>query len=81
MGDPRVSRAAAVLVEAAGGEIRVPMRLINNAHLIELHQREDQRTGDVIYSTRPFARVAPGTGQVIDVLNLPAPPGVIEHKP
>src|SRR4051812_3002145 len=50
-----VSRAAAALVLAAGGEIRVPMRIIRDADRIELEQTDDPRGhggGEVVYRAR-----------------------------
>lgn len=66
-----VSRMAAAFVQAAGGEIRVPIKVMANIHLIELHQREDPRTGDIVYTTRPYARRVEGSdiveGEAIEV--------------
>lgn len=44
-------RQAIILVEAAGGEIRVPERLLMRSavHGLELRVREDQATGDTVF--------------------------------
>jgi hypothetical protein len=73
MGDERVSRMAAVLVLAAGGEIRVPMRMIDQKHLIRLHQSSDPKTGDVIYRATPYDRAA--AGPIVEGSST------IEHEP
>ena len=51
MGDKRVSRMAAVLVLAAGGEIRIPKWMIGEADFIELEQ-DDREPGFVVYRAR-----------------------------
>jgi len=60
VGDDRVSRMAAVLVLAAGGEIRVPLRMIDQAKHIRLHQRDDPANGQVIYTATPYDRAVGG---------------------
>lgn len=68
MGDDRVSRMAAVLVLAAGGEIRVPLRMIDQARHIRLHQRDDPTNGQVIYTATPYDRAVGGT--IIDAADV-----------
>lgn len=72
MGDDRVSRMAAVLVQAAGGRIRVPLSLIRDAQFIRLHQ-SDAEPGFVTYSTTPFDRAAGGA--IIDN----SAPATVDH--
>jgi uncharacterized lipoprotein YbaY len=60
-----VSRMAAVLVMAAGGEIRVPLSLVHRADDLVLEQ-DDSVAGTVIYRARP--RVVIGGAD-----SLPAP--------
>lgn len=82
MGDPRVSRMAAVLVMAAGGEIKVPFRLMRDKDLIELEQIDHRGRDYVTYRARYGGRHAPGAGKIIDAEfeDVPADPAISHEQ-
>ena len=63
MGDPKVTRMAAVLVLAAGGKIRIPLSMIAQADTINLHQ-DDREFGYVTYTATAYDR--PGIGEIVE---------------
>jgi hypothetical protein len=76
------TRTVAILVLAAGGEISVPLEMIDQADFIELEQID--RPGKVIWRARPHRRIAAGPivdaeATVIEASSRPAQHGQVQR--